>query len=249
MKIMLEATNITKNYQDNTTIVTGLNNVSLSVEKSEFVAIMGTSGSGKSTLMHSLSGLDRVDEGEIIVANQVISNMTEDELTNFRRLNSGFVFQQPTLIKNLNLLDNIILPSLNHSKISKEELIEKANKLMTDMGIGELGSRSINQVSGGQLQRAGICRALINQPKIIFADEPTGALNSKASEEIMILLENINQKGTTILLVTHDIKVAASADRVLLMKDGNIIDDKKFEKIEKNKRILQITDWLTEHNI
>ncbi|MBO0420688.1 MAG: ABC transporter ATP-binding protein [Vagococcus fluvialis] len=249
MKIMLEATNITKNYQDNTTIVTGLNNVSLSVEKSEFVAIMGTSGSGKSTLMHSLSGLDRVDEGEIIVANQVISNMTEDELTNFRRLNSGFVFQQPTLIKNLNLLDNIILPSLNHSKISKEELIEKANKLMTDMGIGELGSRGINQVSGGQLQRAGICRALINQPKIIFADEPTGALNSKASEEIMILLENINQKGTTILLVTHDIKVAASADRVLLMKDGNIIDDKKFEKIEKNKRILQITDWLTEHNI
>lgn len=249
MKIMLEATNITKNYQDNTTIVTGLNNVSLSVEKSEFVAIMGTSGSGKSTLMHSLSGLDRVDEGEIIVANQVISNMTEDELTNFRRLNSGFVFQQPTLIKNLNLLDNIILPSLNHSKISKEELIEKANKLMTDMGIGELGSRSINQVSGGQLQRAGICRALINQPKIIFADEPTGALNSKASEEIMILLENINQKGTTILLVTHDIKVAASADRVLLMKDGNIIDDKKFEKIEKNKRILQITDWLTKHNI
>lgn len=249
MKIMLEATNITKNYQDNTTIVTGLNNVSLSVEKSEFVAIMGTSGSGKSTLMHSLSGLDRVDQGEIIVANQVISNMTEDELTNFRRLNSGFVFQQPTLIKNLNLLDNIILPSLNHSKISKEELIEKANKLMTDMGIGELGSRGINQVSGGQLQRAGICRALINQPKIIFADEPTGALNSKASEEIMILLENINQKGTTILLVTHDIKVAASADRVLLMKDGNIIDDKKFEKIEKNKRILQITDWLTEHNI
>ncbi|WP_288395774.1 ABC transporter ATP-binding protein [uncultured Vagococcus sp.] len=249
MKIMLEATNITKNYQDNTTIVTGLNNVSLIVEKSEFVAIMGTSGSGKSTLMHSLSGLDRVDEGEIIVANQVISNMTEDELTNFRRLNSGFVFQQPTLIKNLNLLDNIILPSLNHSKISKEELIEKANKLMTDMGIGELGSRGINQVSGGQLQRAGICRALINQPKIIFADEPTGALNSKASEEIMILLENINQKGTTILLVTHDIKVAASADRVLLMKDGNIIDDKKFEKIEKNKRILQITDWLTEHNI
>ena len=249
MKIMLEATNITKNYQDNTTIVTGLNNVSLSVEKSEFVAIMGTSGSGKSTLMHSLSGLDRVDEGEIIVANQVISNMTEDELTNFRRLNSGFVFQQPTLIKNLNLLDNIILPSLNHSKISKEELIEKANKLMTDMGIGELGSRGINQVSGGQLQRAGICRALINQPKIIFADEPTGALNSKASEEIMILLENINQKGTTILLVTHDIKVAASADRVLLMKDGNIIGDKKFEKIEKNKRILQITDWLTEHNI
>ena len=223
MKIMLEATNITKNYQDNTTIVTGLNNVSLSVEKSEFVAIMGTSGSGKSTLMHSLSGLDRVDEGEIIVANQVISNMTEDELTNFRRLNSGFVFQQPTLIKNLNLLDNIILPSLNHSKISKEELIEKANKLMTDMGIGELGSRGINQVSGGQLQRAGICRALINQPKIIFADEPTGALNSKASEEIMILLENINQKGTTILLVTHDIKVAASADRVLLMKDGNSI--------------------------
>lgn len=249
MKIMLEATNITKNYQDNTTIVTGLNNVSLSVEKSEFVAIMGTSGSGKSTLMHSLSGLDRVDEGEIIVANQVISNMTEDELTNFRRLNSGFVFQQPTLIKNLNLLDNIILPSLHHSKMSKEELIKKARKLMTDMGIGELGSRSINQVSGGQLQRAGICRALINQPKIIFADEPTGALNSKASEEIMILLENINQKGTTILLVTHDIKVAASADRVLLMKDGNIIDDKKFEKIEKNKRILQITDWLTEHNI
>ena len=134
-----------------------------------------------------------------------------------------FFLQHPTLLKNLNLLDNIVLPALRDNPKSGKVLAKKAQSLMSKMGIGELSERGVTQVSGGQLQRAGICRALINDPKIIFGDEPTGALNSKSAQEIMDLLTSINNSGTAILLVTHDARVAARAQRVLFMRDGNIV--------------------------
>lgn len=142
----------------------------------------------------------------------------------------GFIFQQPSLLKNLNLLDNIILTSIRENKKSAKEIIVRAEGLMEKVGIGELKDRSIHRVSGGQLQRAGICRALMNRPKILFGDEPTGALNSKAAEEIMDIFTDINEEGTAIMLVTHDAKVAAGAERVVFMKDGELVSQLNLGK-------------------
>ena len=147
--------------------------------------------------------------------------MTEKQLADIRREQMGFVFQQPTLLKNLSLIDNIILPSLSDKKMT-DKLTKHAKNLMESVGIKELKDRKITQVSGGQLQRAGICRALMSQPSIIFGDEPTGALNSKAAQEIMDILLKINEEGTTIVIVTHDAKVAAQSEQVFFMEDGQI---------------------------
>ena len=183
---------------------------------------MGPSGSGESTLMFALSGMDRVDSGKVNFDGAELSALKENELADLRRKKMGFVFQQPTLLKNLNVLDNIILPSTRDGGKDGAHLAEKAKMLMEKTGIAGLENRDITQASGGQLQRVGICRALMGDPKIIFGDEPTGALNSTSANEIMKLLAEIHQGGTTILLVTHDVKVAAKTERVLFMFDGQI---------------------------
>lgn len=202
-----------------------LNGVNAEIAKGEFVAVMGQSGSGKSTLLFALSGMDEISSGSVRFGNTELSELSENALADIRRTKMGFIFQQPTMLRNLNLLDNIILPALHKGKKNTAALTQKANILMMKTGIAGLECRDITEVSGGQLQRAGICRALMNAPEILFADEPTGALNSKSAEEIMGLLVDINKEGTAILLVTHDAKVAARADRVLFMKDGNIVSE------------------------
>lgn len=161
----------------------------------------------------------------------------------------GFVFQQPTLLKNLNILDNIILPSVRDNRKKTRQLSEKAKTLMERTGISELEHRAISQASGGQLQRAGICRALMNDPKVIFGDEPTGALNSTSANEIMALLSDIHRTGVTILLVTHDVKVAARAERVLFLLDGKIAGEYKpgqhtGSMTDLDIREKQLRDWL-----
>lgn len=163
----------------------------------------------------------------------------------------GFVFQQPTLLKNLNILDNIILPSMRDRREDAAQITEKAKSLMEKAGILELEKREITQASGGQLQRVGICRALMNQPKIIFGDEPTGALNSKSANEIMKLLADIHRDGTTILLVTHDVKVAAKTERVLCMFDGQITGEYLAGTYDETRNDLKsreerLTSWLAE---
>jgi len=223
METIINGTDIVKSFGAGEEQVTVLNQVSIQVETGQFVAIMGPSGSGKSTLLYAISGMDKVDSGEISVNNQQINQMTEKQLADMRREQLGFVFQQPTLLKNLSLIDNIILPSLKNRKQSAE-LEKRAEDLMKKVGIQELRDRKITQVSGGQLQRAGICRALMSQPKIIFGDEPTGALNSKAAQEIMDILLKINEEGTTVVIVTHDVKVAAQSEQVFFMEDGRITD-------------------------
>ena len=207
-----------------------LDGVSVAIDESEFVAVMGPSGSGKSTLMFALSGTDSISDGKVVVDGKDLAAVGENELSDMRRTTIGFVFQQPTMLRNLNILDNIILPSMRGNRKNAAKLTEKARSLMERVGIAELEKRDVTQVSGGQLQRAGICRALMNNPKIIFGDEPTGALNSKSAGEVMDILSEINAEGTAIMLVTHDAKVAARAERVMFMRDGTIASELKLTK-------------------
>ena len=202
-----------------------LDGVSVNIHQGEFVAVMGPSGSGKSTLLYALSGMDSVDSGQVIFDGADLSALKENALADLRRTKMGFVFQQPTLLRNLNILDNILLPSMRDGRKNGARLTGKAKALMEKTGIAGLENRDITQASGGQLQRVGICRALMGDPKIIFGDEPTGALNSSSASEIMTILADIHRTGTTILLVTHDVKVAAKTERVLFMLDGRIVGE------------------------
>lgn len=246
MEQLLIGKNIYKAYgNDKKQLV--LDNVSMEMKKGEFVAVMGASGSGKSTLLYALSGMDTIDTGEVQFGGESLSQLSDNALSDLRRRKMGFVFQQPTLLKNLNMIDNIMLPQMRDNPKKSGQLAIKAKELMKQVGIDGLEQRSITEVSGGQLQRAGICRALMNQPDILFADEPTGALNSKSSDEIMMLFSEIHKKGTAILLVTHDAKVAANAQRVLFMQDGKMVSEIVLTEIseddiaQRTERVLQET--------
>lgn len=230
MSKIITGKNIVKTFGTGAEQAKALNGVSAEIEKGEFVAIMGPSGSGKSTLLFSLSGMDDITSGSVKFGDTELSKLRENELADVRRTKMGFIFQQPTMLKNLNLLDNIILPAAQGGKPIITKLTQKAKALMKKTGIDGLENRDTTEVSGGQLQRAGICRALMNSPEILFADEPTGALNSKSAEEIMELLVDINKEGTAILLVSHDAKIAARADRILFTKDGNIVSELRLQK-------------------
>ena len=222
-----------------------LKNINLSIEDGEFVSVMGPSGSGKSTLLFCISGMEHIDSGRISFGETELSAVNEKQLADIRRQEMGFVFQQPSLLKNLNLLDNILLTAMRSDRKKAAQHVRRAKELMKRTGILELADRDISKVSGGQLQRAGICRALMNQPKIIFGDEPTGALNSMAAQEIMELFSDINSEGTAVLLVTHDAKIAAQTERTLYMKDGEIVSErrlKKYDGTDLSGRVGQITD-------
>lgn len=224
MNTLIEGTDIIKSFGAGTEQITVLNQVNIHINEGQFVSIMGPSGSGKSTLLYAISGMDVIDSGTVSFNQQQLNHLSEKQLADIRREQMGFVFQQPTLLKNLSLIDNIILPSLGNKK-QTDKLTKRAKELMKKVGIQNLEERKITQVSGGQLQRAGICRALMSQPSVIFGDEPTGALNSKAAQEIMDIFLKINQEGTTIVIVTHDAKVAAQSEQVYFMEDGQITDE------------------------
>lgn len=204
-----------------------LNDISFDVSKGDFIAIMGPSGSGKSTLLYNVSGMDKPNTGEIFLDGKDISNLDDDAMADVRLHKFGYVFQQPRLLKTLTVSENIMLVSSVLNKSKDEDMKEKCKELMSKAGIGDLGDRDISTLSGGQAQRVSICRSMMNNPQIIFADEPTGALNSKTSDEVMDLFVNMNKSGSTIMLVTHDSKVAAKARQVWILLDGHI-----YKKIE-----------------
>ncbi|OCX62442.1 ABC transporter ATP-binding protein [Lysinibacillus sp. AR18-8] len=204
--------------------------VSVAINQGEFISIMGPSGCGKSTLLYALSGMDSIDQGQVIFDGMDLTTLSDKELADLRRTKMGFVFQQPTFLKSLNILDNILLPAMRDGRKNVRALTERALQIMNKMGIAELAKRDITQVSGGQLQRAGICRALISNPQVIFGDEPTGALNSTSAQEIMDLLASINSEGTTVMLVTHDPKIAARTERILFMSDGAIVNELRLPR-------------------
>jgi putative ABC transport system ATP-binding protein len=252
MKKIIIGENIVKAFGEGDEKRNVLDGVSVEINESEFVAVMGPSGSGKSTLMFALSGMDGVDGGKVEFDGRDLSTVGEKELSDIRRTKMGFVFQQPTMLKNLNMHDNIILASMRDNRKNAAKISEKAEALMKRTGISELEKRDITQVSGGQLQRAGICRALMNSPKIIFGDEPTGSLNSKSAQEIMDIFSEINAEGTAIMLVTHDAKVAARTERIMFMRDGKIVNElklPKFDGTDINGRVEEVTAKMLEIGI
>lgn len=244
--------NIVKSFGEGDEKCNVLDGVSAYINEGEFVAVMGPSGSGKSTLMFALSGMDGVDGGKVAFDGRDLSALRENELADIRRTKMGFVFQQPTLLKNLNILDNIILTSMRDNRKNVAKITENARALMKKTGIAELEKRNITQVSGGQLQRAGICRALMSNPKIIFGDEPTGALNSKSAQEIMNIFSEINADGTAVMLVTHDAKVAVRTERIMFMRDGKIVSEMrllKFSGTDIDDRMEKVTAKMREIGI
>lgn len=235
--MLLQGQSIFKSFGKGDALTHVLKGVNMNLEAGEFVAIMGKSGCGKSTLLNLLSTLDQTDKGQIFFEGKDISQLSDDEAAKLRLESFGFVFQMPRMVKNLTILDNILLPSLTYKK-DKEAAKQQALTLMEEIGISDLADKRISQVSGGQLQRAGICRALINNPGLIFADEPTGALDSKSGQEVMKLFSKYHQAGKTILMVTHDMALAAKAQRVLLMKDGLIKENLIMGTSEKDNLFL-----------
>lgn len=237
MKHIISSKHIVKTFGEGSYAFRALDDVSVAIGAGEFVAVMGPSGSGKSTLMFALSGMDTINEGRVYFDGRDLSQLKENELADMRRRKMGFIFQQPTMLRNLNLLDNIILPSLRENRKDVARITGKARDLMRKAGISELENRDITQVSGGQLQRAGICRALMADPDIVFGDEPTGALNSKAADDIMAILAEIHAAGTAVMLVTHDPRVAARAERVLFMRDGRIACELQLETFRPEEMV------------
>lgn len=249
MGTLIRTKDLCKTYIVNKQSNNVLQNVNLTVDEGEFVSVMGPSGSGKSTLLYTVSGMDNVTAGSVFFDGDEISKMKEKDLISLRLVKMGFVFQQMYMMRKLSILDNIVLPGFQAKIRPREEVRQYAEELMRKLGIIDEADREITEVSGGQLQRACLCRALINHPKIIFADEPTGALNSKASGEVMDRLLEANSMGTTILMVTHSEKVASISDRIIYLVDGNIqgelILGKKTED-DLSARERRVRDWLEE---
>lgn len=251
MTNILEVQDLCKTYVVNRRQNNVLKNVNFSVDEGEMVAVMGPSGSGKSTLLYSVSGMDGITAGEVKFCGKSVSKMSQSELAKLRLDEMGFIFQQMYMLKNLSVLDNILLPACQSDKIkeSRRETTERGHALMRKLGIIDIADNDINEVSGGQLQRACICRSMINRPKMLFADEPTGALNRSSSDEVMEELAKLNAEGTTIMLVTHDVKVAAKCTRILYIVDGNIQGEYRLEKYDKAKlrdRERALNGWLME---
>ncbi|MBQ3027460.1 MAG: ABC transporter ATP-binding protein [Lachnospiraceae bacterium] len=252
MRTVLEAKNLCKTYIVNKRQNNVLKNVNLTVSEGEMVAVMGPSGSGKSTLLYTVSGMDRMTAGEVLFDGKNIEKLNDKELAELRLDEMGFIFQQMYMLKNLTVLDNIILPACQSKKLaeSRKETVARGQDLMRKLGIIEVADNDINEVSGGQLQRACICRSMINKPRMIFADEPTGALNRTSSDEVMEELTKLNAEGTTIMLVTHDVKVAARCSRVLYIVDGNIKGEYNLDRMkqvsELRERERSLNNWLME---
>ena len=228
-----------------------LRNVEFVVNDGEMVAIMGPSGSGKSTLLYSVSGMDNPTSGTVIFDGTDITKLKDKDLAELRLDEMGFIFQQMYMMKNLTILDNIVLPAIQSKKIkeTRKEKMKRGEELMHKLGIIEVADNDINEVSGGQLQRAAICRSMINKPKLLFADEPTGALNRTAANEVMDELVKLNKEGTTIMMVTHDSKVAAKCSRILYIVDGNIkgeYDNGNTENDSEKEVERKINNWLLE---
>ena len=225
---ILKVENLCKQYGKGENKVTALNNVSFTVNKGEFVAIVGASGSGKSTLLHLIGGVDRPTSGKVYIDGKDIYTLNDDNLAIFRRRQVGLIYQFYNLIPILNVEENIVLPcKLDGKNVSKDRL----NEIIDTLGLSTRRKHLPNELSGGQQQRVSIGRAIINNPALVLADEPTGNLDSKASDEIVALLKESNKKyNQTVIVITHDEKIALEADRVITIDDGRIIKDEKCFK-------------------
>ena len=224
--VLISAKNLTKTYGQPPHQVIALNNVSLEVKDGDFVAIIGPSGSGKSTLMHILGCLDNPSSGQYLLSGQNISSLNDNELAKIRNQKIGFVFQAFNLLPRTSSLKNVELP-LIYSKMAKEKRKELAQKALDLVGLSDKKAATPSQLSGGQQQRVAIARALVNNPALIFADEPTGNLDTKTGDQIMEILKNLSENGKTVIIVTHNPQIADFANRIITLKDGQIIKDQQ----------------------
>ena len=261
-EIIVKARNLKKTFNTSETNQTVFENLDLDIYKGDFTVIMGSSGAGKSTLMYSLSGMDRPTEGTVIFNGEEITKCSDDKLAVFRRKNCGFVFQQIYLLEKMSLMDNVLTAGALCSD-DKKEVVKRAKELFELVNISEATQKKFsNQISGGEAQRAGIVRAVINKPAVLFADEPTGALNSHNSEAVLNVFSKLHEEGQSIIMVTHDKKTALRGNRVLYVKDGQIcgdcnlgnfkldnkdnILDKTQDKTQDKEREAKLESFLTE---
>ena len=246
--ILISARNLKKEFRTGETSQTIFENLSLDVYKGDFTIIMGASGAGKSTLMYSLSGMDRPTEGSILFSGKEITKYNDDKLAVFRRESCGFVFQQIYLLEKMSLMDNVLTAGAL-GKSSKKEVVQRAKELFELVNIPAVTQKKFStQVSGGEAQRAGIVRAVINNPEVVFADEPTGALNSNNSEAVLNVFTKIHREGQSIIMVTHDKKTALRGNRIVYIKDGQIFGECSLEKYSGSdkEREMKLNGFLAE---
>lgn len=229
---MIELTHINKIYRTGTVETVALSDISFSVKKGEFVAIMGPSGSGKSTLMHILGALDTPTSGTYVLDGENVSSLSEDQLADIRNRKIGFIFQAFNLLPRISALNNVMLP-MSYAGVPKDERLARARKYLAMVGLENRMEHTSNQLSGGQQQRVAIARGLAMDPAILLADEPTGNIATTQANEIMAIFEKLNEEGHTIVMITHEPDIAAHAKRVIHIRDGVIVDDHKNGKRER----------------
>lgn len=236
--------NITKRFNETAQPI--LQHIDVDIYAGDFTVIMGSSGAGKSTLLYALSGMNQIDEGEIFYKNKDIANIKEKQMAALRSNEFGFVFQQTHLVSNLTLLENVTVAGYLNPKRTGKETDERAKQLLHSMHVEHAMDRLPSRVSGGEAQRAAIARAMINEPKLLFADEPTGALNRKNSDEVLSILSELHKKGQSILMVTHDMRSAAYGNRIIYLEDGKILDELELsDMMESKDKEARVNQWLT----
>ena len=248
METMIEVRQLCKSFVINKKQNHVLRNVDLSIHKGEFIAVMGPSGSGKSTLLYTISGMDHISSGTVEFDHKEISRYNEMEMAKLRLHEMGFIFQQMHLVSNLTIFENVAVAGYLESSKTAAQVKKETEKLLEQMGLSQVKNHLPSQVSGGQQQRCAIARAVIHTPKLLFADEPTGALNRANTTEVLNLLTQYNQAGQSILMVTHDLRAALRADRILYLEDGKITGELKlppYDAKEENGREAQVNAWLT----
>ncbi len=226
---IIKITNLSKIYKTGDVETAALSHVSLSIKKGEFIAIMGPSGSGKSTLMHILCALDLPTEGSYFLDGQNVETMSEDELSEIRNKKIGFIFQAYNLLPRTSAIDNVMLP-MSYAGVPEKEQVEKAKEFLELVGLGNRLNHTSNQLSGGQQQRVAIARSLVMDPAILLADEPTGNIASAQADEVMGIFQHLNNKGHTIVMITHEPDIAQYTQRIIYIKDGKVINDKLNHK-------------------
>ena len=248
---ILSAKGLCKSFAHNGGQIHILSHVDFDLYEGDFTVIMGASGSGKSTLLYALSGMDRATAGTVTYKEKDLVTMSEKNLAKLRHMDFGFIFQQMHLVSNLSLFENIAVSGYLNKEVSAKQVKERVEKLLNEMGISHIKSHLPSQVSGGEQQRCAIARAVVHSPKVLFADEPTGALNRKNTKEVLNLLTRLNQEGQSILMVTHDMKAALRATRILYLEDGNMAGEltlPPYNPEEEKSREAQVNAWLNSLN-